>query len=74
MAIIQRLHRGIHPLDLPQNDKVAVGITLPFDGPAVFNSNFLTKDSIKSINTNVWVFFQATTAIVCPPKKKPNKQ
>ena len=53
MAIIQRLHRGIHPLDLPQNDKVAVGITLPFDGPAVFNSNFLTKDSIKSINTNV---------------------
>jgi|TARA_B110000908_G_C10230963_1_gene440566 phage baseplate assembly protein W len=48
MAIIQRLHRGIHPLDLPQNDKVAVGITLPFDGPAVFNSSFTTKQQIKS--------------------------
>ena len=32
----------------PLNSSAAVGIDLPFNGPAVFNSNFLTKDSIKS--------------------------
>ena len=48
MAIIQRLNRGIHPLDLPQNAQVAVGVTLPFDGPAVFNSSYATKVQIKS--------------------------
>tara|TARA_R110000772_G_scaffold33181_1_gene80876 strand:+ start:421 stop:828 length:408 start_codon:yes stop_codon:yes gene_type:complete len=36
----------INPIDL--NSSAAVGIDLPFNGPAVFNSNFLTKDSIKS--------------------------
>ena len=48
MAIVQRLNRGIHPLDLPENEQVAVGVTLPFDGPAVFNSSFTTNDQIKS--------------------------
>jgi len=48
MAIIKRLNRGIHPLDLPQNAQVAVGVTLPFDGPAVFNPSYTTKAQIKS--------------------------
>ena len=48
MAIIQRLNRGINPLDLPTKCKVAVGVTLPFDGPAVFNSSYTTKVQVKS--------------------------
>tara|TARA_R110002049_G_C8881097_1_gene539941 strand:- start:208 stop:654 length:447 start_codon:yes stop_codon:yes gene_type:complete len=48
MAIIQRLNRGIHPLDMPENAQVAVGVTLPFDGAAVFNQSFTTKAQIKS--------------------------
>ena len=48
MAIIQRLKRGIHPLDLPQNEQVAIGVTLPFDGTAVFNPSYATKVQIKS--------------------------
>ena len=48
MAIIQRLNRGIHPLDMPENAQVAVGVTLPFDGTAVFNQSFTTKAQIKS--------------------------
>jgi phage baseplate assembly protein W len=48
MAIIQRLNRGIDPLDLPQNEQVAIGVTLPFDGAAVFNSAYTTRAQIKS--------------------------
>jgi len=48
MAIVHRLNRGIHPLDLPQNEQVAIGVTLPFDGAAVFNSAYTTKLQIKS--------------------------
>jgi len=48
MAIIQRLNRGIHPLDMPENERVAIGVTLPFDGEAVFNSSYTTKAQIKS--------------------------
>jgi len=35
----------IFPIDL--NNSAAVGISLPFNGPAVFKSNYQTKDSIK---------------------------
>ncbi len=35
----------IFPIDL--NNNAAVGISLPFNGPAVFKSNYQTKDSIK---------------------------
>ena len=35
----------IFPIDL--NNSAAVGIDLPFNGPAVFKSNYQTKDSIK---------------------------
>jgi phage baseplate assembly protein W len=38
--------RKIYPLDTKPS--VAVGIGLPFNGPAVFNSTYLTKDAIKS--------------------------
>tara|TARA_B100001564_G_C20471265_1_gene592735 strand:- start:278 stop:709 length:432 start_codon:yes stop_codon:yes gene_type:complete len=48
MAIIQRLNRGIHLLDLPQNEQVAIGVTLPFDGTAVFNPSYETKVQVKS--------------------------
>jgi phage baseplate assembly protein W len=36
----------IYPIDL--NPSKAVGVNIPFDGPAVFKSNYLTKDSIKN--------------------------
>ena len=35
-----------HPLDL--NQRVAVGVSIPFNAPAVFNSTFTTIDQIKS--------------------------
>ena len=38
--------RKIYPLDTKPS--VAVGIWLPFNGPAVFNSTYLTKDAIRS--------------------------
>ena len=48
MAILERRNIRINTLDLPQHDKVAIGVTLPFDGPAVFNSSYQTKDQVKS--------------------------
>jgi len=36
----------IDPVDL--NSNIAVGINLPLNGPAVFKSNFTTKDAIKN--------------------------
>ena len=48
MAILERRNIKINPIDLPQNDKVAVGVTFPFDGTAVFNSSYTTKDQVKS--------------------------
>jgi phage baseplate assembly protein W len=36
----------VNPLDLQKN--IAIGISLPFNGPGVFNSTFTTKDQIKS--------------------------
>lgn len=36
----------IDPLDLQKN--IAVGVSLPFDGPGVFNKTYSTKDQIKS--------------------------
>ena len=48
MAILEKRNIRINPIDLPQNDKVAVGVTFPFDGPAVFNSSYTTKEQVKS--------------------------
>jgi|TARA_R110000787_G_scaffold194262_1_gene305862 phage baseplate assembly protein W len=48
MAILERRNIRINPIDLPQNDKIAVGVTFPFDGTAVFNSSFTTKEQVKS--------------------------
>jgi phage baseplate assembly protein W len=36
----------VNPLDLQKN--IAIGVSLPFNGPAVFNSTYTTKDQIKS--------------------------
>ncbi len=36
----------VNPLDLQKN--IAIGISLPFNGPGVFNSTYTTKDQIKS--------------------------
>ena len=47
--------RKIDPLDL--QPRKAVGVNLPFSGKAVFNSNYETKDSIK---TNLINFFLTT--------------
>jgi len=38
--------KKIYPIDTKPS--VAVGINLPFNGDAVFNSNYLTKDAIKA--------------------------
>ena len=38
--------RKIYPIDTKPS--VAIGIGLPFNGNAVFNSTYLTKDAIKS--------------------------
>jgi phage baseplate assembly protein W len=35
-----------HPLDI--NQRVAVGVSIPFNAPAVFNSTYTTLDQIKS--------------------------
>jgi len=36
----------IYPIDL--NASKAVGVDIPFNGPAVFKSNYLTKNAIKN--------------------------
>ena len=55
----------INPVDL--NPNVAVGVNLPFSGPAVFTQNYLTGQAIKnniinyffsSIGTNWYLFFK----------------
>jgi phage baseplate assembly protein W len=44
MPIPQRIR--VNPLDLQKN--IAIGVSLPFNGPGVFNSTYTTKDQIKS--------------------------
>ena len=41
----------VTPLDLQKN--IAIGVSLPFNGPGVFNSTFTTKDQIKSNLVNL---------------------
>ena len=48
MAILERRNININPIDLPQNDKVAVGVIFPFNGEAVFKSSYTTKEQVKS--------------------------
>ena len=38
--------KRINPLDL--QPRKAIGVSLPFSGPAVFSSTFLSKDAIKT--------------------------
>jgi hypothetical protein len=41
----------VNPLDLQGN--IAIGVSLPFDGPVAFNSTYSTKDQIKSNLVNL---------------------
>ena len=36
----------VNPLDLQKN--ISIGVSLPFNGPGVFNKTYSTKDQIKS--------------------------
>jgi phage baseplate assembly protein W len=49
MPIPQRIR--VNPLDLQKN--IAIGVSLPFNGPGVFNSTYTTKDQIKSNLVNL---------------------
>jgi phage baseplate assembly protein W len=42
----------INPIDL--KPRVAVGVSIPFNGPVAFNSTYTTKDQLKS---NIFNFF-----------------
>ena len=44
MSIPQTIR--VNPLDLQKN--IAIGVSLPFNGPGVFNKTYTTKDQIKS--------------------------
>jgi phage baseplate assembly protein W len=41
----------VNPLDLQKN--IAIGVSLPFSGPGVFNSTYSTKDQTKSNLVNL---------------------
>ena len=41
----------VNPLDLQKN--IAIGVSLPFKGPGVFNSTYTTKDQIRSNLVNL---------------------
>ena len=41
----------VNPLDLQKN--IAIGVSLPFNGPGVFKSKYTTKDQIKSNLVNL---------------------
>jgi phage baseplate assembly protein W len=41
----------VNPLDLQKN--IAIGVSLPFNGPGVFNSTYTTKDQVKSNLVNL---------------------
>jgi phage baseplate assembly protein W len=41
----------VNPLDLQKN--IAIGVSLPFNSPGVFNSTFTTKDQIRSNLVNL---------------------
>jgi phage baseplate assembly protein W len=41
----------VNPLDLQKN--IAIGVSLPFNGPGVFNKTYTTKDQVKSNLVNL---------------------
>ena len=45
----------INPIDLPQNDKIAVGVPFPFDAGGVFHQTFTTKEQVKSNLINLFL-------------------
>jgi hypothetical protein len=51
----------INPIDL--NPNLAVGVNLPFSGPSVFTSNYLTSDAIKNNLINYFKLSDSVTFI-----------
>jgi len=49
MPIPQRIR--VNPLDLQKN--IVIGVSLPFNGPGVFNSTYSTKEQTKSNLVNL---------------------
>jgi len=49
-----RLVKNIDPRDL-KNKQIAIGISIPFNGPGVFNLTYSTKDQLKSNLVNFFL-------------------
>lgn len=54
----------INPLDLKPS--VAIGVSIPFNGPAVFNSTYTTKDQIRSNLINFFLTDQGERVFNIP--------
>jgi phage baseplate assembly protein W len=48
MPINYRRNIKINPVDLPENEEVAVGIIFPFNNSGVFFQSYTTKEQVKS--------------------------
>tara|TARA_R110000824_G_scaffold24489_3_gene86183 strand:+ start:13 stop:429 length:417 start_codon:yes stop_codon:yes gene_type:complete len=48
MPINYRQNIKINPVDLPENEEVAVGIIFPFNNNGVFFQSYTTKEQVKS--------------------------
>ena len=48
MPINYRRNIKIYPVDLPENEEVAVGIIFPFNNSGVFFQSYTTKEQVKS--------------------------
>ena len=48
MPINYRQNIRINPVDLPENERTAVGITFPFNNNGVFFQSYTTKEQVKS--------------------------
>ena len=48
MPINYRQNIKINPVDLPENERTAVGITFPFNNNGVFFQSYTTKEQVKS--------------------------
>ena len=48
MPINYRNNIKINPVDLPENEEVAVGIVFPFNNSGVFFQSYTTKEQVKS--------------------------
>ena len=49
MPINYRQNIKINPVDLPENERTAVGITFPFNNNGVFFQSYTTKEQVKRL-------------------------